>query len=60
VESFVVVILRVDFREGRDSLRVLMKASMAASSEGVALSAGSYGIESVVRKKQERGVAGST
>jgi hypothetical protein len=39
--SFVVRYLRVNFREGRDSFRVLMEVSMAASSEGVAVSAGS-------------------
>ena len=47
--SFVVRSLRVDFREGRESFRVVMETSMAASSEGVAVSAGSY-IGAVIRR----------
>jgi hypothetical protein len=41
VVSFMVRCLRVDFRVGRESFRVVMEMSMAASSEGVAVSAGS-------------------
>lgn len=41
VASLVVVIFKVDLREGMEARRVLMVASMAASSSGEAASAGS-------------------
>ena len=42
VASLVEAVLRVDLREGREVLRIVMVRSMAASSSGEAASAGSW------------------